>query len=139
MAGFGKSPGFVVIALLCGTLLASKVQAREKPFPEGSKKGARYNVLVVIADDLRNDLGCYGHALVKAPHLDRLAARGLRCDRTQRYRYTEWGEASVELYDHQPDPGEYRNLAESKAHAEVVAALRRQMQIGWRGALPKKD
>lgn len=39
------------------------------------------NVLFIAADDLRNDLGCYGHPMVKTPHLDRLAERGLVFDR----------------------------------------------------------
>lgn len=37
----------------------------------------RFNVLFIAADDLRNDLGCYGHSLVKTPNLDQLAGRGL--------------------------------------------------------------
>ena len=39
------------------------------------------NVLLIMADDLNNDLGTYGHPIVKTPNLDRLAKRGVRFDR----------------------------------------------------------
>ena len=37
----------------------------------------RLNVLFIAADDLRNDLACYGDPLAKTPNLDRLAERGV--------------------------------------------------------------
>jgi len=37
------------------------------------------NVIFIIADDLGyGDLGCYGQKLIRTPHLDRMAAEGLR-------------------------------------------------------------
>ena len=38
----------------------------------------RYNVLFIAVDDLRPELGCYGHPIVKSPNIDRLAAQSLR-------------------------------------------------------------
>ena len=43
--------------------------------------GEPLNVLLIVADDLNCNLSCYGHELVKSPHIDRLATRGVRFDR----------------------------------------------------------
>ena len=67
-----------------------------------------------------------------------------RSVRTERYRYTEWGGAGVaELYDHEPDPHEFTNLAfKNLAGDPKLATVREEMQRylapgGWRAALPK--
>ena len=57
--------------------------------------------------------------------------------RTERYRYTEWGDKShAELYDHQTDPHEYTNLAKQPEHAETVDNLHKLLHAGWRAARP---
>ena len=61
--------------------------------------------------------------------------------RTDRYRYTEWGQLgqapiAVELYDHQADPNENANLALKPGNRELVVKLSRMLREGWRGALP---
>jgi uncharacterized sulfatase len=55
-----------------------------------------------------------------------VAVRGYSV-RTARYRYTEWesGQKGAELYDHDADPGELKNLATDPAHAKTVADLKK--------------
>ena len=46
-----------------------------------STTGRPPNILFIISDDLRPELGCYGVAGIKTPHIDALAARSVRFDR----------------------------------------------------------
>ncbi len=41
----------------------------------------KLNVLFIAADDMNNDLGAYGHPLVKTPNFDRLARMGIKFER----------------------------------------------------------
>ena len=61
----------VLVALLCGAAADALAEQRVD----------RPNVLLIMADDLNNDLGTYGHPIVQTPNLDRLAARGVTFDR----------------------------------------------------------
>ena len=46
-------------------------------FPKlGARAEGQYNVLFIIADDLRPLLGCYGHPQMHTPNIDTLAQRG---------------------------------------------------------------
>jgi iduronate 2-sulfatase len=45
--------------------------------PAAAADAARPNVLFIAVDDLRPDLGCYGHPEAKTPHIDALAKRGM--------------------------------------------------------------
>ena len=59
--------------------------------------------------------------------------------RTQRYRYTEWGQngsRGVELYDYETDPEETVNIARLPENTELVAHLSEQLHAGWQAALP---
>ncbi len=68
-----------------------------------------------------------------------------RSIRTDRYRYTEWTRkdsttvVARELYDHQTDPLEDRNIAADPDMQETVARLARQLRDGWKAARPAGD
>jgi uncharacterized sulfatase len=49
--------------------------------------------------------------------------------RNERWRYTEWdgGKAGAELYDHEADAPELKNLASDPAYATVVADMKRAL------------
>ena len=59
---------FTRIAALCLLGATCLVAADRKP-----------NIIFILADDLGyGDLGCYGQKLIQTPHLDRMAAEGMR-------------------------------------------------------------
>ena len=74
-SGCGNGLFWPVILLAAG-LLAAACGARGSEYPTNSRNPC---VILIVADDLGyGDLGCYGQQKIKTPHLDRLAAEGMR-------------------------------------------------------------
>jgi iduronate 2-sulfatase len=65
-----RFPFFALVGLVVGIAPVATVTATVRP-----------SILFIAADDLRADLGCYGHPEVKTPHLDALARRGVVFER----------------------------------------------------------
>lgn len=64
-----RRPSYPLAPLLVSMLLGCPLAAAEPP----------PNIVVIFADDLGyGDLGCYGSPTIRTPHLDRMAAEGLR-------------------------------------------------------------
>src|SRR5260370_29157659 len=62
------------------SLLSFSFAPVRPPLPVASGAASRYNVLFIISDDLRPELGAYGNKIIKTPNIDDLAARGTRFD-----------------------------------------------------------
>lgn len=58
------------IPLVCSILLSAVTSAAGK-----------MNVLLIISDDMRTELGCYASSLAKTPNIDKLAESGVRFER----------------------------------------------------------
>ena len=59
---------FPIVIIVC--CLLSDVSAQHKVLAND-----RPNILFILVDDLRPELGCYGHAYAKTPNIDKLASR----------------------------------------------------------------
>ncbi|GAA4977341.1 sulfatase family protein [Streptomyces hyderabadensis] len=85
---FGGLVGGSALSAVAGTSAAEAATpaapapaSDERPFAArtGSRPGKRPNFLFILGDDLGwADLSCYGAPHIKTPHLDRLAAQGVR-------------------------------------------------------------
>lgn len=65
--------------LILTSVLQMSLKSDRKNNQDNQKK--KYNVLFIMADDLNNDMECYGNSFVKTPNLNRLVKRAIRFDR----------------------------------------------------------
>lgn len=62
--------------------------------------------------------------------------------RTHRYRYVQWQDweskkiVARELYDHDSDPHEARNVAAQAKHSDAIPELAGMLERGWKSVLP---
>ncbi len=56
--------------------------------------------------------------------------------RTERYRYTEWGNGQTELYNYETDSDGTENLVHLPENAALAAHLSERRRAGWQEALP---
>jgi arylsulfatase A len=82
---FLKTLGSSALGLTCSGCLAQKPQIRSEelsniaPSTSSRRSSTKPNFVLIVADDLGyGDIGCYGHKRNKTPHLDAMAADGMK-------------------------------------------------------------
>lgn len=91
------------------------------------------NVLFLMSDDMRPDLGSYGHPIVKSPNIDALAAAGVRFDRAYcQYPLCNPSRASMLTGRHVRTTGVWDNTVWfGTAHPDFVSMPRHFKQNGY--------
>ena len=68
-----------ILHAACVALALMQLPQHKSNAAEGDKSARRPNIVFIMADDLGyGDLGCYGQKIIQTPHLDRMAAEGIR-------------------------------------------------------------
>ncbi len=70
-----------LLAALCSsvTLIIAPAAAQDTPNPAAAPAADLPNIIFFLSDDQRDSfLGCAGHPIIKTPHIDALAAHGVR-------------------------------------------------------------
>ncbi|XP_063288047.1 iduronate 2-sulfatase [Pelobates fuscus] len=73
----GFSPGEWTLCLLVCCVTVTGSSAGGKGSVQKDTVSGGMNVLLLIVDDLRTSLGCYGDSVVKSPNIDQLASRSV--------------------------------------------------------------
>ena len=79
-----RRPNRFCLAIVPATILAVSLGpvASGRASAAKAKRADKPNVLFLAVDDLRPQLGCYGHKQMHSPNIDRLAAEGVLFERS---------------------------------------------------------
>lgn len=124
---------YPTLAELCGVKAPANLQGQSLvPMLKDTSAEGRGWALTQVA---RGGGGRPGKAAAKGAAGKRFFGYSLR---TARWRYTEWGEGEQgrQLYDHESDPKEMKNLADDPAHAATVAELSKTLREAAKGTFP---
>ena len=103
----------IALVTACVVAHAADVAAVDRP-----------NVLFIAVDDLRPQLGCYGHEQMHTPQMDRLAARGMRFERAYCMVPTCGASRASLMTGLRPTPTRFKNyLTRADADAPGVVNL----------------
>ena len=70
-----------LLSILCAILFAGGLAAQDPSTPTNSVATGKPNILWLITDNCNLDFGCFGRQDVHTPHLDAIAADGVRYTR----------------------------------------------------------
>lgn len=102
------------------------LRAAEGPTPK------RPNILFIAVDDLRPELGCYGHPTIKSPNIDRLASRSLVFERAYCQQAICMSSRASLLSGYRPDKGKiYRDGPLYEAVPDALSLNRHFLNNGY--------
>ncbi len=121
---------FRVLGCFMAAWICSVVQAGEQP-----------NILLIIADDLGPQLGCYGDANAVSPNIDKLAKQGVRFNQahvTAASCSPSRGSILTGLYPHQHGMYSLSQQGWAKMHDDVPKLPNAMKALGYRTAIVGK-
>ena len=124
-----KQKKWIAAAATAGTVFSAGDCFSEKGKPD---------ILLIIADDLGPQLGCYGDATVKTPFIDQLAAGGVRFTRahvTAASSSPSRGSIMTGLYPHQHGMYSLAQQGWAKMHDDVPKLPNELKKLGYRTGL----
>lgn len=72
-----RSPVILFIVFLVFSVVYVNCQTSKTLSANKKATQAKPNVLFIVVDDLRSELGCYGNKMVKSPNIDKIAQQGV--------------------------------------------------------------